>query len=57
MSDSVAHESMLMKPGATASPAASIVAPAEAEAKSPMPAIVSPAIATSAVRGGFPEPS
>ena len=57
MSDSVPHESMLMKPGDTASPAASIVVRAEAGAKSPMPAIVSPAIATSAVRGGSPDPS
>ncbi len=56
-SDSVAHESMLMKPGDTAWPVASIVVAAMAPAKSPTPAIVSPAIARSATRGGPPEPS
>ena len=47
MSDSVDQESMLMKPGATARPRASIVFFATAEAKSPTPTMRSPRIATS----------
>ena len=56
-SDSVAHESMLMKPGATARFVASIVTRALAVPRLPMLAIRSPLIATSTTRPGLPEPS
>src|SRR6266487_5106096 len=48
---------MLMNPGATASPAASITVFAFAVLKSPMPAIRSPRIPTSACFGSAPLPS
>src|SRR6187549_780271 len=57
MSDSVAHESMLMKPGATARPRASTVARAFARARSPTAAMRSLRMPTSARRPGAPVPS
>ena len=57
ISDSVDHESMLMKPGATASPFASTTMPAVAEDRSPTAATASPRTPTSARRPGRPLPS
>ena len=57
MSDSVDHESMLMKPGATARPAASSTVGADARRRSPMAATRSPRMPTSARRPGPPRPS
>ena len=55
--DSTDQESMLMNPGATASPFASRTRVAEAFDRSPMAAIRSPRMPTSARRGGPPVPS
>jgi len=58
MSDSVAQLSMLMKPGATASPRASISTRAGSPAGSvPTATMLSPAIATSPTIGAPPLPS
>jgi hypothetical protein len=57
MSESVDQESMLMKPGATASPAASNVFPAVAFERSPTASIRSPRMPTSARRPSVPVPS
>ena len=57
MRDSVAQLSMLMKPGATASPDASISILAEAALKSPRVTMVSPAIAMSSGAPSAPVPS
>ena len=57
ISDSVDHDSMLMKPGATASPAASTTVVAAAPARSPTLAMRSPRMPTSARRPGAPVPS
>ena len=56
-SDSVAHESMLMKPGATARPAASMVVLAVSAERSPTRSMRSPLMPTSARRPGDPVPS
>ena len=56
-SDSVAHDSMLMKPGATASPLASITSRALAAASSPTAAMRSPRRHRSAWYAGPPVPS
>ncbi len=56
-SDSVAHDSMLMNPGATARPDASTTVAARAPVRSPTTAMRSPWMATSARRPGAPVPS
>ena len=56
-SDSVAQESMLTKPGATARPVASTTAGASAADRSPTAAIRSPRMPTSARTPGAPVPS
>jgi len=57
MRESVAHDSMLMKPGATASPFASTTRTASDFERSPTAAIRSPRTPTSAFRPGAPVPS
>jgi hypothetical protein len=57
ISDSVDHDSMLMKPGATASPAASTTVAAAAPERSPTPAMRSPRMPTSARLPAAPLPS
>ena len=56
-SDSVDHDSMLMKPGATARPLASMTVAAVAPPRSPTAAIRSPRMPTSAARPAAPVPS
>jgi hypothetical protein len=55
--ESVDHDNMLMKPGATARPLASTRRPAVAAARSPTAAIRSPRRPTSVTRAGAPVPS
>jgi hypothetical protein len=57
INDSVAHESMLMKPGATARPSALTSIKAEADPRSPIAASRSPRMPTSARTPGVPVPS
>ena len=57
ISDSVAHESMFTKPGATARPRASTTVAAFALPRLPMAAMRSPRMPTSARRPGAPVPS
>ena len=56
-SASFAQLSMLMKPGATARPAASTSSAARAPGRSPTATIESPRMATSATTGSAPDPS
>ena len=57
MRDSVDQDSMLMKPGATARPRASITVRARAFPSGPTAVILSPTMPTSALRGAPPSPS
>src|SRR5687767_15069097 len=56
-SDSVAHDSMLMKPGVTASPFASTTVPAGAPVRSPRATMRSPRMARSVRLPALPVPS
>ena len=57
INDSVAQLSMLMNPGATARPVASISARPRALSNLPMAVMLSPSIARSATTGALPLPS